>query len=110
MIHIGDAEVACNTTVVHNHGMARADPQMKLRLSAHLKGRLEAEAARNARSLNAEVLTRLEASLDGEKDSQVPDFVTRELVEAILGTREKVDQLVDGLGKRIELSTKKQPK
>lgn len=106
MIHIGHEEVACNTTVVHNHDMARADPQIKLRLPSHLKGRLEAEAARNARSLNAELVTRLEASLDGEKDSQVPDFITRELVEAIFSIREKVDQLAAGLGKGVGVPIK----
>lgn len=83
--------------------MTRADPQMKLRLPSRLKGRLEAEAVRNARSLNAEVVTRLEASLDGEEHCSVPDFVTPALVEAIFTIREKLDELVDGLGKRVEV-------
>ncbi|WP_399696550.1 Arc family DNA-binding protein [Xenophilus sp.] len=43
--------------------MARTDPQINLRIPADLKDALDAEAAKNKRSLTAEVVARLEASL-----------------------------------------------
>lgn len=43
--------------------MAREDPQMKLRLPLVLKTRIEALAKANGRSLNAEIVQRLEVSL-----------------------------------------------
>lgn len=42
--------------------MSREDPQMKIRLSEALKSRIEAEAQKNGRSMNAEISTRLEDS------------------------------------------------
>lgn len=43
--------------------MTRIDPQMKVRLSPILKARLTEEALENGRSINAEIVQRLEASL-----------------------------------------------
>lgn len=45
--------------------MARTDPQINLRIPADLKDALDAEAVKNKRSLTAEVVARLEASLGG---------------------------------------------
>lgn len=45
--------------------MSRADPQMKLRLLPELKQRIEAAAKDAGRSMNAEILARLETSFDG---------------------------------------------
>lgn len=44
--------------------MARSDPQFNLRMSSDLKARIEAEAAKNKRSATAEIIDRLERSLD----------------------------------------------
>ncbi|MBF0588926.1 MAG: Arc family DNA-binding protein [Magnetococcales bacterium] len=44
--------------------MARTDPQFKLRLSAELKGDIEAAAKGNNRSMNAEIIFRLEKSFE----------------------------------------------
>lgn len=55
-----------NTTVVHYYlDMTREDPQMKLRLPTELKDVLTAAALKNNRSLNAEVVKRLEESVEG---------------------------------------------
>ncbi len=43
--------------------MARTDPQINIRVPAELKKKLELLAVENSRSLNAEVVTRLEQSL-----------------------------------------------
>lgn len=43
--------------------MARTDPQMNIRLPAGLKAALEDEARRSGRSLNSEVVNRLQESL-----------------------------------------------
>lgn len=48
--------------------MTREDPQMKLRLPVELKYRLMALAEENGRSLNAEVVKRLEESLTGASE------------------------------------------
>ena len=45
--------------------MARTDPQINIRVPAELKKKLELLAVENSRSLNAEVVTRLEQSLSG---------------------------------------------
>lgn len=42
--------------------MSREDAQMKIRLPAELKASIEAAAAANARTLNSEVVSRLQAT------------------------------------------------
>ncbi len=42
--------------------MSREDPQMKIRLPADLKDRIEAASKEAGRSMNAEIVTRLEGS------------------------------------------------
>lgn len=44
----------------------RTDPQYKLRLPADLKARIEAEAEANNRSMNAEIVNRLENSFGND--------------------------------------------
>lgn len=46
--------------------MKQEDPQFKLRLKPELKARLEESARENTRTLGAEIVARLEDSLDGE--------------------------------------------
>ena len=46
--------------------MSRSDPQFKLRMPPHLKDVLEQKAKDNGRSMNAELLYRLEKSLEAE--------------------------------------------
>lgn len=54
--------LAVNTTVVQKCAMSRVDPQLKLRLPASLKARIEESARLNNRSINAEILMALVAS------------------------------------------------
>lgn len=46
--------------------MSRSDPQVNFRMPAELKAKLEEAAARNKRSTTAEIVARLEASVDAE--------------------------------------------
>lgn len=56
--------------------MSREDPQMKIRLPSELKDRIE-EASRSAgRSLNAEIVARLQASFDGAGSSSTADVLS----------------------------------
>jgi hypothetical protein len=43
----------------------QTDPQFKLRMTPEIKDAIEAAAARNNRSMNAEILARLQATIDG---------------------------------------------
>ena len=52
--------------------MARNDPQINLRIPAELKERVEAAAAANKRSMNAEIAERLEASLRHDEEIKLP--------------------------------------
>lgn len=49
--------------------MSREDPQMKIRLPEELKARIDASAAQAGRSLNAEIVARLEGSYRTDNDS-----------------------------------------
>ena len=60
--------------------MARIDPQLKLRLPVELKAQVEVCAQRSKRSLNAEIVRRLEWTLnDGRNSYEVdgPDYSDR---------------------------------
>ncbi|KVD48646.1 hypothetical protein WS61_07445 [Burkholderia sp. ABCPW 11] len=79
--------------------MTREDPQMKLRLPADLKDRLSELAAANGRSLNAEVLLRLEASISG--DASAAPASAAAVDERMLDLfAEKVGRLLDEREKR----------
>lgn len=89
------------TTVVHDCGMSREDPQFKLRMPAQLRDQAEQSAKASGRSLNAEIVTRLEASFVMENTSnelmpasrakelalmarnKIPDEVRRRAINAI---------------------------
>lgn len=53
--------------------MARDDPMMRFRAPTHLKERIEEAAAKNGRSLNSEIVQRLEESFE---PSSIPEIVT----------------------------------
>jgi hypothetical protein len=69
-----------NTTVVYISAMSREDPQLKIRLPAELKDLVEESAAANARSLNGEIVLRLQESFDG-KAVVLPDQIRQRLVD-----------------------------
>ncbi|WP_151805372.1 Arc family DNA-binding protein [Acinetobacter junii] len=58
--------------------MARTDPQINIRVPAELKKELELMAVENGRSLNAEVVLRLEQSFN-----PAPSGLSREQLEQI---------------------------
>lgn len=63
--------------------MARSDPQVNLRISAELKERIEAAAAKSKRSMNAEIAERLERSFDvPRREARKDDPPLTELDEA----------------------------
>lgn len=103
--------IVVKTTVVHDQLMSREDPQFKLRMPANLRDQAEQSARASGRSLNAEIVARLEASFLGGNASKnllpanrarelalmarngLPDEVRRRVVESInqairLGHRE----------------------
>lgn len=69
--------------------MSREDPQMKIRLPADLKDWIDKSAAENGRSMNAEIVARLQMSFD--KDLISPD-VQQFIVEAIKNHVEHIKQ------------------
>lgn len=76
--------------------MSRSDPQIKLRVSAELKAELEAKAKSNGRSLNAELVDRLEESVSLDKWHGADNgysFTLTVLEEAIREAEEARDKL-----------------
>ncbi|WP_339892877.1 Arc family DNA-binding protein [uncultured Devosia sp.] len=53
--------------------MSREDPQMKIRITDDLRERLRMSASRNGRSLNSEIVLRLEQTYDREAEQRVSD-------------------------------------
>jgi hypothetical protein len=78
--------------------MTRFDPQIKLRLPQKVKQELEAAAESKMRSLNAEVLSRLQSSLERERHEAVPDFLTPNVIQTIYDIKTQVDALLAKLG------------
>ncbi|WP_295925324.1 TraY domain-containing protein [uncultured Xanthomonas sp.] len=68
--------------------MARNDPQVNVRMSSDLKERLEEAASRSGRSLTAEIVTRLDWSLEAQ---------LLDLVEQLQGNLERVRALSGNL-------------
>lgn len=54
--------IVVKTTVIHDQPMSREDPQFKLRMPASLRDQADQAAKAAGRSLNAELVARLEAS------------------------------------------------
>lgn len=80
--------------------MARTDPQLKLRLPPDLKVRIEEEAKRNNRSINAQLVFMLEEfflSEDGSEVTSSPDAKSsakdtlRDALNRILETIRELD-------------------
>jgi predicted DNA-binding protein len=69
--------------------MARTDPQTNIRLPLGLKERLSAVARSNTRTMNAEIVSRLERSFVDAQAGAVPE----DAIKAIRETREMVSEL-----------------
>lgn len=78
--------------------MSRDDPHFRLRVPGDLKEQIEAAAKRNKRSMNAEVVSRLEHSFAIEREWEeeiargdpIDDPLTRRLEEAVHTTIRQV--------------------
>jgi len=69
--------------------MSRTDPQMSIRLPGDLKPRLVEAAQANGRTINAEIVNRLERSFFDVQAESVPE----DAIKAILETRQMVGEL-----------------
>ena len=70
------------TVIQHHQSMTRTDPQMKLRIPADLKDRVEQAAQASGRSMNAEILQRLSESFEVPGDVFLLQHELRNLREA----------------------------
>ncbi|MDR3570969.1 MAG: Arc family DNA-binding protein [Candidatus Pacebacteria bacterium] len=67
--------------------MSRTDPQLNLRFPADLKARLVQAAQANGRTMNAEIIHRLERSLEGSGPQLIPEEVSKAILETLQLTR-----------------------
>jgi hypothetical protein len=74
--------------------MTREDPQMKLRLPLELKNTLAVSAQENSRSLNAEVVKRLEDSVAPARQASKAVGINEATIQAI------ADKVADVLDQR----------
>lgn len=74
--------------------MSREDPQMKIRLPADLKDQIEAAAKESGRSMNAEIVARLQESLAPIANIFINDVNG---VTALASTKSKLTQLAGDL-------------
>lgn len=78
------------TTVVYHPGMAREDPQLKLRLSAELKARIEEAAKTGSRTMNSEIISRLEDSFRGASLSTGGLLSPQHLLDVVEAQRQTI--------------------
>lgn len=82
--------------------MSREDPQMKIRLPAELKARIEEASSANNRTMNAEILARLYQSFD-TRDTELAQGT----VSAVLKTLTMAITHAERLAKRLEVIEKR---
>ena len=66
--------------------MSREHQQMRVRLPPDLKDNLEQLATKNGRSMNAEIVYRLQKSIDDENVSIAPHHVNMRVYDPSIGT------------------------
>ncbi|WP_447863529.1 Arc family DNA-binding protein [Kluyvera sichuanensis] len=73
--------------------MSREDPQLRIRLPIELKEKIEETAKNNARSMNAEIVQRLEASFVSEipADKQIS---AKEAIAIIRKAKEELSRII----------------
>lgn len=82
--------------MVYHVRMSREDPQMKIRLPADLKDQIEAIAKQSGRSMNAEIVARLQESLNPPPNIFINDFSG---VTTLASPRSKLTQLAGKLNR-----------
>lgn len=70
--------------------MTRADPQFKLRMPLALKEHIEESAAQNKRSVNAEIVSRLEESYFDHDKSPAQKYTEQQIVEMVIAANAKL--------------------
>jgi hypothetical protein len=100
--------IEVNTTVVHTSGMTRADPQMKIRMPPDLHERIAAEAKASGRSMNSEIVHRLNLSFGeitvtdegGTTHEPIATLEYVKLTNTILESQsEQIKRLVDAVSR-----------
>ncbi|MGV3170506.1 MULTISPECIES: Arc family DNA-binding protein [Proteus] len=73
--------------------MSREDPQLRIRLPIELKEKIEVTAKENGRSMNAEIVQRLESSFPGEinTDDLIP---AKEAMQIANNAREGLKEII----------------
>ena len=84
--------------------VGRGSDQIKLRLPDGMRDELKEAAKANGRSMNAEIIARLEAYTDSPSNSDRLD----EIRETLIKHDEKLDKLTDMLGKLCEVKNANQ--
>jgi hypothetical protein len=74
--------------------MARDDPHFRLRIPEALKDQVEASAKANNRSMNAEIISRLERSFDLDDGLTALTDRVEELESMVEGQNKQIDQLM----------------
>jgi predicted DNA-binding protein len=93
-------ELAKRNSTVLQFSMARTDPQTNIRLPLGLKERLGAAARANTRTMNAEIVNRLEASfspvepavLAGDEKLDIPDMLAS-IFGSLIGLQGQINDL-----------------
>lgn len=103
------ARLDVKPTVDHYGGMTREDPPLRIRLPEALKAKVQALAAENHRSMNAEIVSRLEWSIAyGDMSlnrEPLPAASTSSLEEDVADLQETVGKLkseLQALRRKVE--------
>ena len=95
------------STVLHkNYAMARTDPQVNIRLPATLKAQLEESATKAGRSLTAEIVHRLEDSLDLDKIEPLDDDLYADKIRELDQRYANIEEMQNELRKLIDAKAK----
>ncbi|QKY08777.1 Arc family DNA-binding protein [Janthinobacterium lividum] len=70
--------------------MARTDPQVNIRMNAELKARLEAGAAMSGRSLNSEIIERLNSTFSNGPDRSLKTIESQTKLISLMGRYIKI--------------------
>lgn len=82
--------------------MSRTDPQLKVRLPLEMKEQLEAAAKENHRSMNAEIVARLEESLSSEAIESGWQSPIENDEDHLLGDAKQILGELDGVMKKYQ--------
>lgn len=93
----------------HKIGMSqREDPRHNLRMPPDLRKRLKLAAVENERSMNAELLARLEKSLEPDPAALIAEAL-KPISEMSAADRKKLGQLFSEIGELLAKASGEQP-